>query len=117
MAVEGGTAMRSLVYSVCLAGLVGVAHDDKFPSSGPCEDVDACEKACKANAKGSCYWGGVLLIQKGLDVGDEVRALALFDKACSKGEADACWQSANLVWHQDSRELHKSGPKTFAAFQ
>jgi TPR repeat protein len=106
--------MKSLLL---LVALVSVAHADKFPASGPCEDADACEKACKANQKGTCYWGGVLLMQKAVGDDWQGRALALFDKACTKGDAEACWQSANLTWHHDSRTLKASGPNTFAAFQ
>jgi hypothetical protein len=104
--------MKSLVLLVLL---VGVAHADKFPATGPCDDVDACEKACKANKKGTCYWGGVLIVQTAKQ-DDEPRALAMFDKACGKGEADACWQSANLVWYKESRDKG-DGSKARAAFQ
>ena len=41
----------------------------------------------------------------------------LFDKACAKGDGDACFQGAKLVWEIESRELKAAGPKTFAAFQ
>jgi hypothetical protein len=78
--------MKSLVL---LVGLMSVAYADRFPTEGPCEDADACEKACKANKKGSCYWGGVLLMQKAVGDDWQPRALALFDKACGKGDADA----------------------------
>ena len=109
--------MKSLLTLVVLVGVVGTAYADKFPASGPCDDVDACEKACKANKKGACYWGGVLIIQAGMQEGDDARALALFDKACAKADVDGCWQSANLVWQKESRELKTAGAKTFAAFQ
>src|SRR5262245_10932540 len=104
--------MKSLLLFVVL---MGVAHADKFPATGPCDDVDACEKVCKAGKKGTCYWGGVLIIQAVMKDGDEARALALFDKACAKGEVDGCWQSANLVWQKESRELKTAGAKTLAA--
>jgi hypothetical protein len=111
-AVEGGL-MKSLLLILVL---VGVAHADSFPPSGPCDDVDACEKACKANKKGTCYWGGVLVLQAAVDETREPRALALFDRACTKGDADACWQRANLIWQQDSRDKG-DGSKPRAAFQ
>ena len=106
--------MKSLLLVVAL---LGIAHADKFPPSGPCDDIDACEKACKANTKGSCYWGGVLVLQAPFDEANRPRALAMFDKACAKGDADGCWQSANIQWHIDSKELKTAGPKTHAAFQ
>ena len=105
--------MKSLLLLVVL---VSVAHADKFPATGPCDDVDACEKACKAGKKDSCYWGGALIIQKGVKEEDEAHAMTLFDKACAKGHADACWQSANLVWYKESREKG-DGTKARAAFQ
>jgi TPR repeat protein len=106
--------MKSLLL---LVGLAGVAYADKFPASGPCDDVDACEKACKASTKGACYWGGVLTLQGPFDEEQHKRGLAMFDKACAKNDADACWQSANLVWQFESKELKTAGPKTYAAFQ
>src|SRR5678815_1601458 len=105
--------MKSLI--IVLA-LVSVAHADKFPTSGPCDDADACETACKANKKGTCYWGGVLLLQSAVDQTVLPRALALFDRACAKGDAESCWQSANLVWQFDSRDKG-DGTKPRAAFQ
>jgi hypothetical protein len=105
--------MKSLIM---VLALVSVAHADSFPKEGPCEDADACEKACKANKKGTCYWGGVLLLQSPVDETVQPRALALFDRACTKGDADACWQSANLVWQIDSRDKG-DGTKPRAAFQ
>lgn len=106
--------MKSLLVLVLM---VGVTHADKFPNSGPCEDADACEQACAKNQKGTCYWGGVLLLQSAVDETQQARALVLFDKACAKGDADACWQSANLIWHQESKDASGAGVKTRAAFQ
>jgi hypothetical protein len=100
--------MKSLLIVVLLAG---VAYADKFPASGPCDDLDACEQACAKNAKGTCYWGGVLALQRAVDDTAQARALAMFDKACSKGDGDACFQSANLVWQKGD------DAKTRAAFQ
>src|SRR6187200_1716626 len=100
--MEGGRRggpMKSLLLIVALSG---VAYADKFPASGPCDDVDACETACKANKKGTCYWGGVLILQSAVDEESKPRALALFDKACVKNDAEACWQSANIVWQIES---------------
>jgi uncharacterized protein len=105
--------MRSVLI---LIALLGTAHADKFPASGPCEDAEACEKACAANKKGTCYWGGVLLLQSAVDETAQSRAQALFDRACTKGDGEACWQAANLVWHQESRESG-DGSKARAAFQ
>jgi uncharacterized protein len=105
--------MKILIF---VLALVSVAHADSFPPSGPCNDVDACETACKANKKGTCYWGGVLALQAAVDDTKQARALVLFDKACAKGEADACWQSANLIWYADS-SAKGDGSKPRAAFQ
>ena len=104
--------MKSLVF---LLAMIGVAHADRFPDTGPCEDADACEKACKANKKGTCYWGGVLLVQKAVDDESQARAVVLFDKAC-KTDAEACWQSARIVLHQESK-ARGDGSKARAAFQ
>jgi hypothetical protein len=37
--------------------LVAVAHADGFPASGPCDDIDACEKACKGQSRGHLLLG------------------------------------------------------------
>ena len=58
----------------------------------------------------------MLLVQRAVDETTQPRALKLFDRACAKGEADACWQSAVIVWSQDSREKG-DGTKPRAAFQ
>lgn len=105
--------MKSLLV---VALLCGVAYADKFPAEGPCEDVDACEAACAKNKRGTCYWGGVLALQSAVDETQQARAHVLFDKACARGDADACWQSANLVWHEESK-TGAAGAKTRAAFQ
>jgi len=105
--------MKSVIALVVCAG---VAYADKFPASGPCDDVDACEMACKANKQGTCYWGGVLLLQAMFDEAAEVRALALFDRACANNDADACWQRARIVRTQEFR-AKGDGSKARAAFQ
>ena len=84
--------MRSLLLLLAIAG---VAHADRFPATGPCDDIAACEKACKANKKGTCYWGGVLVLQTAAE-DREARAGALFGRACKKGDGEACWQAARL---------------------
>ena len=84
--------MRSLFLLLAIAG---VAHADRFPATGPCDDIAACEKACKANKRGTCYWGGVLVLQTAAE-DREVRAGALFNRACKKGDGEACWQAARL---------------------
>ncbi len=101
--------MKSLFFVIALAS---VAYADRFPDSGPCEDAESCEAACKLNKKGTCYWGGVLVLQRAVDDSSKPRALVLFEKACTKGNVDACFQVAQLVWDGEGDD-----PKAVAAFQ
>jgi TPR repeat protein len=100
-----------------LLALCGVAHADTFPASGPCEDALACEKACATNQKGTCYWGGVLVMQSALDEIGLERARKLFDRACTKGDVDACYQTARLVDRIESKATDNKGhTKALAAY-
>src|SRR4030095_12512700 len=81
-------------YLLVLVVLARVAHADGWPNSGPCEDVEKCEAACKKGKAGSCSWGGVLALQSAVDDEMKARGLALFDKACAKGDTEACWFAA-----------------------
>lgn len=109
---HGGLTKTLLI----VLALASVAHADSFPATGPCTDAEACEAACAKNKKGTCYWGGVLLVQSAVDPTIQPRALKLFDRACAQGDADACWQSAVIVWSQDS-SANGDGTKPRAAFQ
>jgi hypothetical protein len=80
-----------------LVALAGVAGADGFPNAGPCDDVDGCEQACKKGKTPSCTYGGVIAMQSAVDEPMKARGLALFDKACTKGDAEACWFAARRV--------------------
>jgi len=106
--------MKSLIV---LVALLGVAQADSFPTSGPCDDADACEKACAANRKGTCYFGGVLVLQlAAVDDTGLPRARKLFDRGCIKGDVEACWQGAKLLAYQEARDKG-DGSQARAAFQ
>ena len=96
--VEGpseGRTMRGLLLIVALTGIARIAHADGFPTSGPCDDIESCEKACKAGKKDTCYWGGVLALQ-GTGEDRKVKGRDLFNRACTKGDADGCYQVARI---------------------
>ncbi len=105
--------MKSLVL---LLVMVGTAYADKFPAEGPCDDVEACEKACAKNKKGTCYFGGVLVLQTA-DEDRYTHAQKLFERACTKGDGEACYQVARIVDRIEWDELKKSGPKALAAYK
>ena len=105
--------MKSLLL---LLAMLGTAYADTFPSSGPCDDVETCEKACAKNQKGTCYYAGVLVLQTVKEERWE-RAQKLFERACLKGDADACYQAAVAVDNIEYKELKKSGPKALAAYK
>ena len=102
--------MKSLLLLVALAG---TAYADAFPHEGPCDDIEACEKACKANKAGTCFYAAVLVLQTA-EEGRELRAQKLFDRACGKGEIEACYQSARMVARVDTEDPNRA--KTLAAF-
>jgi TPR repeat protein len=85
---------------VVLVALAGVAYADGYPREpGPCDDVTACEAACKAGKVAMCAWGGVLAMRdKDTLVYDRVaRGRAMLDKACAKGDAESCWYVARIA--------------------
>ena len=104
--------MKSLLL---LLALVAVARADALPHEGPCGDVDACEAACKKNKPGTCFYGGVLVLQTVKEDRDP-RAQKLFDRACTKGDGEACWQSARIVDRNDTAE-GTTRAKTRTAYQ
>jgi len=79
--------MKSLLVLVALASS---AYADTFPKTGPCDDVDACEKLCKRKAV-ACTYGGVLALQSAVAEDSKARAQTLFVKGCTKGDGEACW--------------------------
>jgi hypothetical protein len=87
--------MRGLLLIVALMGIARIAHADGFPTSGPCDDIESCEKACKAGKKDTCYYGGVLALQ-GTGEDRTVKGRDLFNRACTKGDADGCYQVARI---------------------
>jgi TPR repeat protein len=106
--------MKSLLI---LLVMIGTAYGDKFPASGPCEDIESCEAACAKNKKGTCYFGGVLVLQTAAE--DRwPHAQKLFERACVKGgDGEACFQAARAVENVEWEELKKAGPKSLAAYK
>jgi TPR repeat protein len=105
--------MKSLLL---LLAMLGTAYADKWPAEGPCDDAESCEKACAKNQRGTCYWGGALVMQTA-EEGREARAQKLFERACTKGDAEGCYQVARIVERAEWEELKKSGPKTLAMYK
>jgi len=101
---------------VLLLAMFGTAYAEKWPASGPCADIEACEKACAKNAKGTCYWAAVLVLQSA-EEGRWARAQKLFEKPCGRGDAEACFQAARAVENVEYEETKASGPKSLAAYK
>jgi hypothetical protein len=86
--------MTRVCLFMCL--VVRVAAADPFPGDKPCDDIDACEKACKASKKNTCVYGG-LLAQRSGDTATRERAATFFDTGCKKNDADACFRAGELL--------------------
>jgi TPR repeat protein len=90
--------MKSLLSLVFVTAVVRIASADGYPHGpGPCENVTACEKACKSGKTAMCAYGGVLALQDPLSYDRQVRGRAMLDKACAKGDAESCWFVARIA--------------------
>ena len=81
-----------------LLAISGAAFADGKPQGpGPCNDLAACEKACKAGKTKSCEWGGLLALESGISQDQRDHAFSLFDAGCKKNDGGSCWRAGLVV--------------------
>jgi TPR repeat protein len=104
-------------YLLLVLVMTGAAYADSFPTSGPCDDIEACEKACTAKQAGACYYGGALVSQRPFGDTGRAQAQSFFDRGCAQRDREACLMSARLVESGEYLAIKKAGPQTLAAYK
>lgn len=73
--------MKSLLL---LLVIVGAAHAHRFAAKGPCRDIAACEKACKANKVANLYTSGTVVAR------EDVKADGFRERYCQIKTGKPC---------------------------